>query len=170
MAAVPGWVSSISLACVIWASPFLELVCSVTKAGKRSAHSPKCLEGGFCELRLDGVLRSSHSPGPMPQVSAKIAASASHSTIHLRCPGRFSPSSPGRGLWSKVLGDEFLMNSAKQILGLCTRVRGRGILRTPSHDEVLGSSAPGFGRWHHAYGGKGWPLGFSLSGSGRRGR
>src|SRR5215208_650507 len=49
MAAVPGWVSSISLACVIWASPFLELVCSVTKAGKRSAHSPKCLADEFCE-------------------------------------------------------------------------------------------------------------------------
>src|SRR5215213_5051785 len=59
MAAVPGWVSSISLACVIWASPFLELVCSVTKAGKRSAHSPKCLEGGFCELRTMRILGSS---------------------------------------------------------------------------------------------------------------
>src|SRR5687768_15082955 len=27
--------------------------------------SPECVEGEFCELRLYGVLRSSHSPGPM---------------------------------------------------------------------------------------------------------
>jgi hypothetical protein len=29
-------------------------------------YSPKCLEEELCELRLNGVLRSSHSPGPTP--------------------------------------------------------------------------------------------------------
>src|ERR671911_466476 len=43
---------------------------------------------------------------------SQLAASASHSTIHSRSPGRFSPSSPDRGLWSKVLGDESAMNTS----------------------------------------------------------
>jgi hypothetical protein len=48
-------------------------------------------EGEFSEVAL-------HSRGPMEQVSAKLAASASRSTILLRSPGRFSPILPRPGL------------------------------------------------------------------------
>src|SRR5215207_7494016 len=34
--------------------------------GRGSAYSPECVEGVFCELPLNVVLRSSHSPGPQP--------------------------------------------------------------------------------------------------------
>src|SRR5918994_5173344 len=33
---------------------------------KFERYSPECVEGEFSELRVDGVLRSSHSPGPTP--------------------------------------------------------------------------------------------------------